>query len=98
MTRSRDSRYASPYSPMARETSRATIQARRPRRLPMFVQVIEGQTNDAGALRSQFGKWDREVKAGATGFLGSTAGVSEDGTFVAMARFESEEAARTNSD
>ena len=35
---------------------------------------------------------------GATGWLGSTAGVTDDGRFIALARFESEEAARRNSD
>lgn len=64
----------------------------------MFVQVIQGQTNDVGALRAQWEKWDSDVKPGAIGFLGSTAGVTEDGTFIAMARFESEDAARANSD
>ena len=32
------------------------------------------------------------------GWLGSTAGVTEDGQLVALARFESEEAAQQNSD
>ena len=35
---------------------------------------------------------------GAEGWLGSTAGVTDDGLLVALARFESEEAARRNSD
>lgn len=64
----------------------------------MFVQVIEGQTSDVGALRVQIEAWDRDVKPGAIGFLGSTGGVTEDGTFITAARFESEEAARANSD
>ncbi|MBW3595002.1 MAG: hypothetical protein KY391_05435, partial [Actinobacteria bacterium] len=64
----------------------------------MFVQVIEAKAKDAGAVRAQMEAWDRDVKPGAEGFLGSTAGVAEDGTFIAAARFESEEAARKNSD
>jgi len=64
----------------------------------MFVQVIEAKAKDADALRAQMEAWDRDVKPGAEGFLGSTAGVTEDGTFIAAARFESEEAARRNSD
>ena len=64
----------------------------------MFVQVIEGKAKDADALRERMQVWDREIKPGATGFLGSTGGVTEDGTFIAMARFESEDAARKNSD
>ena len=39
----------------------------------------------------------QELAPGATGWLGSTAGVTEDGRFIALARFESEEAARRNS-
>jgi len=64
----------------------------------MFVQVIEAKTKDAQALRTQMEAWDREIKPGAEGFLGSTAGVTEDGTFIAAARFETEEAARRNSE
>ncbi len=64
----------------------------------MFIQVIQGKTSDADALRQQMDRWLEELQPGAEGFLGSTAGVAEDGTFVALARFESEEAARANSD
>ena len=38
-----------------------------------------------------------ELAPGADGWLGSTAGMTEDGRFIAVARFESEEAARRNS-
>jgi hypothetical protein len=64
----------------------------------MFAQVIQGRTNDPTALWNRFEEWDRDLKPGAQGFLGSTAGVSDDGQFIAIARFESEEAARRNSD
>lgn len=64
----------------------------------MFAQVIRGRARDEEALREQWSKWDRELKPGADGFLGSTAGVADDGTFVAVARFDSEDAARRNSD
>ena len=64
----------------------------------MFVQVIQGQTSDVGALRAQIEAWERDVKPGAVGFLGSTGGVAEDGTFIEAARFESADAARGNSD
>ena len=64
----------------------------------MFVQVIQGKAKDAAALREQWQRWDRELKPAAKGFLGSTAGVTPDGEFIALARFESEEAARANSD
>jgi hypothetical protein len=64
----------------------------------MFVQVIQGQVSDAGQARAALDRWFQEVAPGAIGWLGSTAGVTEDGRFVALARFESEEAARRNSD
>ncbi len=64
----------------------------------MFVQVIQGRAKDPAGLRKQFQAWDNELRPRATGFLGSTAGVSDDGEFIALARFESEEAARANSD
>ena len=64
----------------------------------MFVQVIQGQVSDAGQARAALNRWVQELAPGATGWLGSTAGVTEDGRFIALARFESEEAARRNSD
>ena len=64
----------------------------------MFAQVIQGKAKDKDALLRRMEEWDRNVKPGAEGFLGSTAGVSDDGEFLAIARFESEEAARRNSD
>jgi len=64
----------------------------------MFVQVIEGKTSDAEGLRRQFDKWVAELKPGASGYAGTTAGVTPDGRVVAFARFESEEAARANSE
>jgi hypothetical protein len=63
----------------------------------VFVQVIQGQVTDAGKVRAALDRWAQELAPGATGWLGSTAGVTEDGRFIALARFESEEAARRNS-
>jgi hypothetical protein len=63
----------------------------------MFVQVIQGRTSQPDALTAAFDRWTAELSPGATGFLGSTVGVTEDGRFIAMARFESEEAAMANS-
>jgi hypothetical protein len=63
----------------------------------VFVQVIQGQVADAGQVRAALDRWAAEVAPGAVGWLGSTAGVTEDGRFIALARFESEEAARRNS-
>ncbi len=63
----------------------------------MFVQVINGRTSQPEALAEAFDRWKAELSPGATGWLGSTGGVTDDGTVIAVARFESEEAARANS-
>jgi hypothetical protein len=64
----------------------------------VFVQVIRGQVTDPGEVHAALDQWSEQLAAGAPGWLGSTAGVTEDGRFVALARFESEDAARRNSD
>lgn len=64
----------------------------------MVVQVIQGQVSDARQVRAQFDRWVAQIAPGAVGWLGSTAGVTEDGRLIALARFESEEAAQQNSD
>jgi hypothetical protein len=64
----------------------------------MFAQIIQGRTADAGRLHAAMDQWARDLAPGATGWLGATGGVTEDGRFVALTRFESEEAARRNSD
>ena len=63
----------------------------------MFVQVIQGKVSDPEQARAALDRWARELAPEAGGWLGSTAGVTEDGRFIALARFESEEAARSNS-
>ena len=64
----------------------------------MFVQVIQGHVSDAAQVRVQLDRWVEEVAPGAVGWLGSTWGVTDDGRLIALARFESGEAARQNSD
>ena len=64
----------------------------------MFVQVIEGTTRDPEALHRQLEVWERDLRPGAVGYLGSAGGVTASGACVLIARFESEEAARRNSD
>jgi hypothetical protein len=68
------------------------------RRFAMFVQVIQGQVSDRERVRAAIDRWVAEVAPGADGWLGTTAGVAADGRFVALARFQSEEAARRNSE
>ena len=63
----------------------------------MFAQVIQGRATDPAGLRKQWERWIDDVKPNAEGFLGSTAGVTSGGEFIAVARFESEDAARANS-
>jgi hypothetical protein len=64
----------------------------------MFVQVIQGKVTDPEQVHAALDRWSQQLAAGAPGWLGSTAGVTGDGRFVALARFESQEAARRNSD
>jgi hypothetical protein len=64
----------------------------------MFVQVIRGRAKDGPGLRKEMDRWSEELGPGAIGYLGSTGGVTEDGQFIVVARFESEEAAQRNND
>lgn len=64
----------------------------------MFVQVIQGTAADPQALRQRLDEWTERLAPDAVGWLGTTAGVTGDGRFVAMARFESADAARRNSE
>jgi hypothetical protein len=63
----------------------------------MFAQVIQGRTANPEALDAALYQWQRDLAPGANGWLGSTSGVTEDGRAIAVVRFESEEAARRNS-
>jgi hypothetical protein len=63
----------------------------------MFIQVISGTTTDVDAMERLADRWQTELRPGANGFLGVTQGVTDDNRFVALARFESKEAAAKNS-
>jgi hypothetical protein len=63
----------------------------------MFVQVIEGRTSDPAAVKTQGERWQQELRPGAVGYLGATAGSTADGRTVAIVRFEDEASARANS-
>lgn len=63
----------------------------------MFIQVIQGKVADQAGLMAAEERWQRDCAPGAIGWLGSTSGSTDDGTFIAIARFESEDAARRNS-
>lgn len=74
----------------------------------MFIQVIQGRVRDAAGLREHWDLRIHELRqhpevvpdAGlievpvSVGWLGSTAGISDEGEFVAVIRFESERLAR----
>ena len=64
----------------------------------MFIQVIQGKTNDKAGLLRQNERWEQELAPAAKGYLGMTGGVADDGTAIFLARFESEQAAEANSD
>lgn len=64
----------------------------------MFIQVIEGRIRDGEAMKERVYLWSREVARQATGYLGSTHGLASDGTWISVVRFESERAARRNSE
>jgi hypothetical protein len=64
----------------------------------MFIQVIQGRATDPAGVRGQMERWNAELAPAVEGWLGSTAGVTDDGRFVAVVRFQSEELARRNSD
>jgi hypothetical protein len=64
----------------------------------VFVQVIKGRVANAKELQAAIDEWYEEVAPDAIGWLGSTGGVTEDGTFIGVVRFESAEAAQRNSD
>jgi hypothetical protein len=66
--------------------------------IDVFVQVTHGRTSQTEALYAAMDRWASELAAGAAGWLGTTAGVTDDGRAIAVYRFESEEAARRMSE
>jgi hypothetical protein len=64
----------------------------------VFVQLIRGRTSDKEGLRRQLEAWMSTLRPDAKGYLGMTGGVTDDSEVFMAARFESEEAARANSD
>jgi hypothetical protein len=59
---------------------------------------MEGRVGDRDGLQAQLAAWVSDLQPGADGWLGTTAGVTTDGTFIAVTRFESQDAAKANSD
>lgn len=64
----------------------------------MFVQIIEGRAADTDGMKRLMDQWMDELRPGATGYLGTTAGVTPDGRAIAVVRFESRADAQANSE
>ncbi|HWB71165.1 MAG TPA: hypothetical protein VG452_03030 [Egibacteraceae bacterium] len=64
----------------------------------MFVQIFQGRVRDPAAAQRLLERWVTELSPGAEGWLGATAGVTSDNELVSVVRFDSEGAARRNSD
>ena len=62
----------------------------------MFIQVIQGHCTDAEQMRAMGDEWVEKLSPGAPGWLGGTYGITDEGQFVAVVRFESREAAEKN--
>jgi hypothetical protein len=61
----------------------------------MFSQVVQGRTNDPAAVRRAVRRWAQHRPSSAAGWPGSVAGVTQDGRFIAVVGFESEDDAVT---
>jgi hypothetical protein len=64
----------------------------------MFAQIIRAKVSDPELVEPVVDRWMTELAPGATGWLGSTSGVTDDGDLFVLVRFDSEESARSNSD
>jgi hypothetical protein len=64
----------------------------------VFIQVMQGRATNPDGIHAELDRWRAELQPGADGWLGSTSGVTDDGRFIAVVRFASEELARRNSD
>jgi hypothetical protein len=63
----------------------------------MFIQVLQGRCTDEERLRHLGDRWIAELAPGAPGWLGGTYGMTDDGLFVGIVRFDSRESAAANS-
>lgn len=64
----------------------------------MFIQEFHGKIRDPELWARQMQVWQDEIRPNTKGFLGSTSGITPDGTMVTVARFENAELAHANSD
>jgi hypothetical protein len=64
----------------------------------MFVQIIQGHVRDAEQLKAAMDQWVRDLSPDASGWIGSTGGVTDDGEFIGLASFTDPESAHRNSE
>jgi hypothetical protein len=64
----------------------------------VFIQVMQGRALDPPGIRRELNRWQRQLATDADGWLGATAGVTEDGWSIVVMHFDSEQQARRNSD
>lgn len=64
----------------------------------MFIQAIEGRTTDPEAVRRHIQRWTEEVAPNVPGWLGTTAGVTDEGALIAVVSFDSPASAKANSE
>jgi len=62
----------------------------------MFIQILQGRVADEAGVRGEVERWQGELGADAPGWLGLTAGIGDDRTFLIVFRFASEAAVRAN--
>jgi hypothetical protein len=60
----------------------------------IYVQIVQGHTDDALAVRRHYERWFDQIAPDAEGWLHTTAGVTADGEAIAVVRFVSGEAYR----
>jgi hypothetical protein len=62
----------------------------------VYAQLIRATVDDGSAVEDQFRRWEHELAPAASGWRDATGGITDDGRLVAVARFDSEDAARRN--
>jgi hypothetical protein len=63
----------------------------------VFIQIIQGKCRDVEQVHRLTDEWRETLGPTAEGWLGGTYGITDEGEFVAVVRFESREAAARNS-
>ncbi len=64
----------------------------------MFIQIMQGRSRDADRLHALLDEWRDSMGPTAQGWLGGTYGITDEGEFVGVVRFDSRESAMRNSE